>query len=84
MRALWHSPQNVASRREPKTTKKPETYHDHDPSRRRGARTTVRICLPDRLRLDELVTHRITPDQINEGFEMMKRSEVIRSVIIYQ
>ncbi len=35
------------------------------------------------VRLDELVTHRITLDQINEGFEMMKRSEVIRSVIVY-
>lgn len=33
--------------------------------------------------LDELVTHRIALDDINEGFEMMKRSEVIRSVIVY-
>jgi S-(hydroxymethyl)glutathione dehydrogenase/alcohol dehydrogenase len=35
------------------------------------------------LRLDELVTRRIALDEINEGFEMMQRGEVIRSVIIY-
>lgn len=36
-----------------------------------------------KLRLDELVTHRIALDEINEGFAMMKRSEVIRAVIVY-
>lgn len=35
------------------------------------------------LRLDELVTHRIALEDINDGFEMMKRGEVIRSVIVY-
>jgi S-(hydroxymethyl)glutathione dehydrogenase/alcohol dehydrogenase len=35
------------------------------------------------LRLDELVTNRIALEEINEGFEMMKRSEVIRTVIVY-
>lgn len=35
------------------------------------------------LRLDELVTHRMALEQINEGFDMMRRGEVIRSVIVY-
>jgi S-(hydroxymethyl)glutathione dehydrogenase/alcohol dehydrogenase len=32
--------------------------------------------------LDSLVTHRLKLEQINEGFEMMKNGESIRSVIV--
>jgi len=36
-----------------------------------------------RIRIDELITHRLRLDQINEGFELMKRGESIRSVVVY-
>jgi S-(hydroxymethyl)glutathione dehydrogenase / alcohol dehydrogenase len=32
--------------------------------------------------LDSLVTHRLTLEQIGEGFEMMKRGESIRSIVV--
>ena len=36
-----------------------------------------------RLRIDELITHRLPLERINEGFELMKRGESIRSVVVY-
>jgi S-(hydroxymethyl)glutathione dehydrogenase/alcohol dehydrogenase len=33
--------------------------------------------------LDSLVTHRLELDQIGEGFEMMKRGESIRSIVVF-
>ncbi|HRO58608.1 MAG TPA: S-(hydroxymethyl)glutathione dehydrogenase/class III alcohol dehydrogenase [Burkholderiaceae bacterium] len=36
-----------------------------------------------KLRIDELITHRLPLEQINEGFELMKRGESIRSVVVY-
>ena len=33
------------------------------------------------LRLDELITHRIPLDEINEGFDAMRRGEAVRCVI---
>ena len=36
-----------------------------------------------KLRIDELITHRLKLEDINEGFELMKRGESIRSVVIY-
>jgi len=35
------------------------------------------------LKLDELVTHRIGLDEINNGFDMMKSGEAIRTVIVF-
>jgi S-(hydroxymethyl)glutathione dehydrogenase/alcohol dehydrogenase len=35
------------------------------------------------LKLDALITHRISLEQINHGFDMMKTGEAIRSVIVY-
>jgi S-(hydroxymethyl)glutathione dehydrogenase / alcohol dehydrogenase len=35
------------------------------------------------LKLDELVTHRITLDEINKGFDMMRSGESIRTVIVF-
>ena len=36
-----------------------------------------------KIRIDDLITHRLKLDQINEGFELMKRGESIRSVVLY-
>jgi S-(hydroxymethyl)glutathione dehydrogenase/alcohol dehydrogenase len=36
------------------------------------------------LKLDELVTHRLPPEEINHGFDMMKSGEAIRSVIVFE
>jgi len=36
-----------------------------------------------KLNIDDLITHHLLLDQINEGFELMKRGESIRSVIVY-
>lgn len=36
-----------------------------------------------KIELDSLVTHRFTLEQINEGFDLMKRGESIRSVITF-
>ena len=36
-----------------------------------------------KLNIDDLITHTLTLDQINDGFDLMKRGESIRSVVIY-
>jgi S-(hydroxymethyl)glutathione dehydrogenase / alcohol dehydrogenase len=36
-----------------------------------------------RIRIDELITHRLALDDINQGFDLMKRGESIRSVVVY-
>jgi S-(hydroxymethyl)glutathione dehydrogenase / alcohol dehydrogenase len=36
-----------------------------------------------RLRIDELITHRLPLERINEGFALMERGESIRSVVVY-
>jgi len=36
-----------------------------------------------RINIDDLITHRLPLERINEGFELMKRGESIRSVVIY-
>jgi len=36
-----------------------------------------------KLRIDELITHKLVLDDINHGFELMKRGESIRSVVVY-
>jgi S-(hydroxymethyl)glutathione dehydrogenase/alcohol dehydrogenase len=36
-----------------------------------------------KLHLDELVTHRLSLEEINKGFDLMKRGEAIRSVVIF-
>jgi S-(hydroxymethyl)glutathione dehydrogenase / alcohol dehydrogenase len=35
------------------------------------------------INIDDLVTHTLRLDQINEGFELMKRGESIRSVVVF-
>ena len=45
----------------------------------------VRRSLPHgRLKLDQLVSRRITLDEVNDGFEAMRRGEVARSVIVVE
>jgi S-(hydroxymethyl)glutathione dehydrogenase / alcohol dehydrogenase len=36
-----------------------------------------------KIRIDELITHRLPLERINEGFDLMERGESIRSVVIY-
>ncbi|HEU4620959.1 MAG TPA: S-(hydroxymethyl)glutathione dehydrogenase/class III alcohol dehydrogenase [Burkholderiaceae bacterium] len=36
-----------------------------------------------KLNIDDLITHRLSLDRINEGFDLMKRGESIRSVVVY-
>ena len=38
---------------------------------------------PQELKIDELITHRLPLERINEGFELMERGESIRSVVVY-
>lgn len=39
--------------------------------------------LDGRLKLDELISRRIRLDEINEGFDALKRGETIRSVVVF-
>ena len=43
----------------------------------------VDLYMDGRLKLDELVSARITLDEINDGFEAMKTGEIARDVIIF-
>jgi S-(hydroxymethyl)glutathione dehydrogenase/alcohol dehydrogenase len=43
----------------------------------------IDMYLDGRLKLDELVSARIGLDDINDGFENMKRGDIARSVIIF-
>jgi S-(hydroxymethyl)glutathione dehydrogenase/alcohol dehydrogenase len=43
----------------------------------------VDLYLQGRLLLDELVSRRITIDEVNDGFDAMKAGEVARSVIVF-
>jgi S-(hydroxymethyl)glutathione dehydrogenase/alcohol dehydrogenase len=36
-----------------------------------------------KLNIDDLITHKLPLERINEGFELMKRGESIRSVVVY-
>jgi S-(hydroxymethyl)glutathione dehydrogenase/alcohol dehydrogenase len=36
-----------------------------------------------KIKIDELITHTLPLEQINEGFELMKRGESIRSVVLF-
>ncbi|WP_373376139.1 S-(hydroxymethyl)glutathione dehydrogenase/class III alcohol dehydrogenase [Cupriavidus nantongensis] len=39
--------------------------------------------MENRINIDDMVTRRLTLDQINDGFDLMKRGESIRSVVVY-
>ncbi len=36
-----------------------------------------------KIEIDSLITHRLSLEEINDGFELMKRGESIRSVVVY-
>jgi len=36
-----------------------------------------------RITIDDLITHVLPFEQINEGFDLMRRGESIRSVVVY-
>ena len=50
---------------------------------RRDFPLLARAYLDGELKLDELISRRITLDDINEGFAALKRGETIRSVIAF-
>jgi S-(hydroxymethyl)glutathione dehydrogenase / alcohol dehydrogenase len=43
----------------------------------------IDLYLDGRLKLDELVSRRITLDEVNDGFDAMKTGELARSVIVF-
>jgi S-(hydroxymethyl)glutathione dehydrogenase/alcohol dehydrogenase len=43
----------------------------------------VDLYLQGKLDLDPFVSHRLTLDQVNEGFELMEAQDGIRSVIVF-
>jgi S-(hydroxymethyl)glutathione dehydrogenase/alcohol dehydrogenase len=43
----------------------------------------ARAALDGRLQLEELITARISLDQINEGFEALRRGAAIRTVVVF-
>jgi S-(hydroxymethyl)glutathione dehydrogenase/alcohol dehydrogenase len=52
----------------------------------RGRTDVPRIVdwtMEKKIAVDELITHRLSLDEINRGFELMKRGESIRSVVVY-
>jgi len=36
-----------------------------------------------KINIDDLITHRLKLDEINKGFELMRRGESIRSVVVF-
>jgi S-(hydroxymethyl)glutathione dehydrogenase / alcohol dehydrogenase len=36
-----------------------------------------------KINIDDLITHTLPLDRINEGFELMERGESIRAVVVY-
>ncbi len=52
----------------------------------RGRTDVPRIVdwyMDKKIAIDELITHKLKLEDINEGFELMKRGESIRSVVVY-
>jgi S-(hydroxymethyl)glutathione dehydrogenase/alcohol dehydrogenase len=52
----------------------------------RGRSDVPRIVdwyMDGKIAIDDLITHRLKLDDINRGFELMKRGESIRSVVVY-
>jgi S-(hydroxymethyl)glutathione dehydrogenase/alcohol dehydrogenase len=36
-----------------------------------------------KIQIDDLITHTLPLERINEGFDLMRRGESIRSVVVY-
>lgn len=50
---------------------------------RRDMPKLLELYMQKRLKIDELISRRITLDQVNDAFEAMEKGEVARSVIVY-
>ncbi len=51
-----------------------------------GAGVVPRIVdwyMDGKINIDDLITHTLTLDQINDGFDLMHKGESIRSVVVY-
>jgi len=51
---------------------------------RSGLNDFVDLYLEGRLAIDPLITHRITLEEINDGFDMMLSGESLRSVVMFE
>jgi S-(hydroxymethyl)glutathione dehydrogenase / alcohol dehydrogenase len=51
---------------------------------RTGLDRFVDLYMDGKLELDPLITHRLSLDQVNEGFEMMRNGTSLRSVILFE
>jgi S-(hydroxymethyl)glutathione dehydrogenase/alcohol dehydrogenase len=52
----------------------------------RGRSDVPRIVdwyMEGRINIDDLITHALPLERINEGFDLMRRGESIRSVVVY-
>jgi len=49
-----------------------------------GIKSLISQHLDGKLDLDQFITHRISLDEVNEGFELMKNGKSIRSVITFK
>ena len=52
----------------------------------RGRTDVPRIVdwyMEKKINIDDLITHRLKLEDINHGFELMKKGESIRSVVVY-
>ncbi|MBN9475516.1 MAG: S-(hydroxymethyl)glutathione dehydrogenase, partial [Burkholderiales bacterium] len=45
--------------------------------------TIVDWYMDGKIKIDELITHTLPLERINEGFDLMKNGESIRSVVLY-
>jgi S-(hydroxymethyl)glutathione dehydrogenase/alcohol dehydrogenase len=43
----------------------------------------VQLCLDGQISVDPFISHRITLDDVNHGFELMEQQDGIRSVIAF-
>jgi S-(hydroxymethyl)glutathione dehydrogenase/alcohol dehydrogenase len=48
---------------------------------RRQVPELVERCLAENIDVDSFISHRLTLEQVNDGFELMRRQDGIRSVI---
>jgi S-(hydroxymethyl)glutathione dehydrogenase/alcohol dehydrogenase len=39
--------------------------------------------MENKINIDDLITHHLPLDRINDGFDLMKKGESIRSVVVY-
>jgi S-(hydroxymethyl)glutathione dehydrogenase/alcohol dehydrogenase len=53
------------------------------PRPRRDFPWQAQLYLDGRLKLDELITRRISLGEINDGFAAMTRGEVVRTVVMF-